>query len=57
MTLDELKNYSKKNYNINYSKLKEVLGDNVNKINLRTFIATQQYLQYNKYSSSDFATT
>jgi len=57
MTLDELKNYSKKNYNIKYSKLKEELGDNVNKSNLRTFIATQQYLQDNKYSLSDSAIT
>jgi hypothetical protein len=56
-SLDELKNYSKKNYNINYSKLKEELGDNVNKTNLRTFIATQQYLQDNKYTSAGSATT
>ena len=56
-SLDELKSYSKKNYNINYSKLKDELGDNVNKTNLRTFIATQQYLQDNKYASSGSATT
>ena len=46
-----------KNYNINYSKLKEELGDNVNKTFLRTFIATQQYLQDNQYTSSGQATT
>lgn len=57
MSLDDLKNYSKKNYNINYSKLKEELGDNVNKTNLRIFIATQQYLQDNKYTSSYSAKT
>ena len=57
MTLEELKNYSKKNYNVNYSKLKEELGDNANKTNLRTFIATQQYLQDNKYTLSDTAPT
>ena len=52
-----LKIIPKKNYNINYSKLKEELGDNANKTNLRTFIATQQYLQDNKYMSSDSVKT
>jgi hypothetical protein len=53
MSLDELKNFSKKNYNINYSKLKDELGDNANITNLRTFIATQQYLQDNQYTLSE----
>ena len=57
MSLDELKKISKKNYNINYSKLMDELGDNVNKTNLRTFIATQQYLQDNQYTSSYSAKT
>jgi hypothetical protein len=57
MSLDELKNFSRKNYNIKYSKLKDKLGDNVNRTNLRTFIATQQYLQDNQYTSSYSAKT
>jgi hypothetical protein len=53
----ELKAYAKENYGINYTKLKEELGDNANETNLRTFIATQQYLQDNRYASSGYVTT
>jgi len=50
--LKELKEFSKKNYGINYTKLKEETGDNANESNLRKFIATQQYYQANKYTTS-----
>ena len=37
--------------------MKEELGVNANETNLRTFIATQQYLQDNRYASSGYTTT